>query len=302
MTNRDPVVADSQSWILLLILSVLWGASFLFIGIAVKELSSLLIVLARVGVAAAILIPIHLFFQGSLPRDTKTWIAGGGMSIMNNVIPFALIVYGQHFITAGLASVINATTPLFGAIALAVASIEALTPRRVFGLLLGVAGVVVLRGVAQVDFGAQTVGILCVLLASMSYGVSSVWAKTKLVGIPPLTTATCQLIISTLIMIVLASVFDTPARLLQASNSAWLAILGLASLSTALAYLLFFRIIQRSGPSLVLLVTMLIPVSAILMGYLVLGEVVSTRETLGAAIIGLALLVIDGRILNLLKQ
>jgi drug/metabolite transporter (DMT)-like permease len=293
---------DMQSWILLLILSVLWGASFLFIGIAVKELAALEIVLARVGVATAILIPLHLVLQGPLPRDAKTWVAGGGMSIMNNVIPFSLIVYGQHFITAGLASVINATTPIFGALALAAAGMEALTGRRIFGLLLGVAGVVVLRGVTQLDSGAQTIGILCVLLASMSYGVSGVWAKKRLAGIAPLTTATCQLTVSTVLMAVLATMFSEPATLFDASKGTWFAIIGLASLSTALAYLLFFRIIQRSGPSLVLLVTMLIPVSAISMGALFLNEAILSREIIGALIIGIALLVIDGRVFNLVKR
>ena len=289
---------DTQSWILLLILSVIWGGSYLFIGIAVKELPALLIVLARVSIAAAILIPIHLALQGPLPRDAKTWIACGGMSIMNNVVPFTLISWGQHHIASGLASVINATTPMFAALFMAMFALEGITLRKAVALALGFVGVVVLKGGGFGDLGVQTLGILAVVLASASYGLSAPWSKKRLTGIPPLTTATIQLTLSTIIMSVIVLLFADPGQYRAASQETWIALFLLAALSTSIAYLLFFRIIARSGPSFVSLVTMIIPVSAILMGYLFLNERLTWHEIAGALIIAVALLIIDGRALK----
>ena len=125
---------DTQSWAMLGLLSLIWGGSFMFVGIAVKELPALLIVFARVGLAALILIPVHLMVQGRLPRDAKTWVACGGMSILNNVLPFTAISWGQHYIGSGLASVINATTPMFAGLFMALFGLEALTSRKSIAL------------------------------------------------------------------------------------------------------------------------------------------------------------------------
>jgi drug/metabolite transporter (DMT)-like permease len=293
---------SNESWLLLILLSILWGGSFLFIGIAVKELPSLLIVFVRVAIAAAVLLPVHWLLQGALPRDAKTWIAVGGMSIVNNVIPFSLIVYGQHSITSGLASVINASTPFFGAVFMAVAAIETLRKSKIAGLVIGLVGVMVLRGVSLTDFNQESLGILAVLAASASYGVSSLWAKKRLGGVPPVTSATCQLMCSSIVMALLVAVFSDYTLLGQASFKTWAALAGLAVFSTSIAYLLFFRIIATAGPSVVLLVTMLIPVPAIIMGSVFLGEVIVPREIAGAALIALGLLVIDGRALAALRR
>lgn len=289
---------DAQSWILLLVLSLIWGGSFLFIAIAVKELPALLIVLARVGIAAAILIPVHLLVLGKLPSDLKTWIACGGMSVMNNVIPFTAISWGQHHITGGLASVINATTPMFAAIFMAMAGLEGITARKAIALGLGLVGVLILKGGGFGDLGAQTLGILAVVLASACYGLSAPWSKTRLTGIPPLTTATCQLTLSTLMMAVIVGLFGDVQGYSAASGETWVSLILLAALSTSVAYLLFFRIIARAGPSFVSLVTMIIPVSAILLGYAVIGEKLTLHEVVGALVIGLALVIIDGRALK----
>lgn len=290
----------SEDWLLLVILSVLWGGSFLFVGIAVKELPTILIVLARVVLAAIVLLPLHFLLQGKLPSDRQSWIGFAVMSLTNNVIPFMAIVYGQHFITAGLASVINATTPLFAAAVMAMARVETLTARKIAGLFLGLLGVIVLRGVGIADLNQETIGILSCLLAALSYGVGALWAKKRMMNVAPLTSSTCQLLCSTGYMIVLAMVFAEPARLLSASPQALGAVSGLAVLSTALAYLLFFKIITRSGPLAANLVTMLIPVSAIAMGYLWLGERITTQEALGAIIICVALVIFDGRLFKVL--
>jgi drug/metabolite transporter (DMT)-like permease len=289
---------DATSWAMLFVLAMIWGGSFMFVAVAVKELPALLIVLARVGIAALILIPVHLIFQGPLPRDRKTWVACGGMSILNNVLPFTAIAWGQHAITGGLASVINATTPMFGAIFMVLFALEAITTRKALSLGLGFVGVIVLKGGNFGDLGPQSLGIIAVIFASACYGLSSVWSKKYLMGIPPMTTATCQLITSSSVMAILVLLFSDVKLYAAASFNTWAALLTLAALSTSIAYLIFFRIIQRAGASFVILVTMLVPLSAILLGFLVLGETLSIHEVIGAAIILGALVIIDGRALK----
>ena len=285
-------------WGMLLLLSVIWGGSYLFVGIAVKDLSPLVIVMARVVLAAAALLPLHLLLIGPLPTDRAAWTAIIGLSIFNNVIPFTLIVTGQTMIASGLASVINATSPLFGVAIIAAAGLEPLIPRKVRGILVGIVGVAILKGGTIMGQGSQSLGILLCLGAAASYGVGSLWAKLKLKGTPPLSMATGQLLCSSVIMTVLAFSLDNPSQLLDASSESWAALLGLSLLSTSFAYIIFFRVVARSGPANVLLVTMLIPVSAIAMGFVVLGETLDTMEIIGTVIIILALVVIDGRALK----
>jgi drug/metabolite transporter (DMT)-like permease len=293
--NSSPAVVNAD-WLLLILLSIVWGASFIFIGIAVKELPTLLIVFVRVALAVLILLPVHWLWQGALPKDLRSWVSFAGVSLTNNIIPFTLIVYGQHSITASLASVLNATTPFFGLLVLAVAGAEVLSGRKIISLILGLVGVAVLRGVNFADLNQETIGILACLGASLSYGVGSLWQKRRLMGTPPVTTATCQLICSTVFMAVLVFAFSTPQQLASTSGGTWLALILLAAVSSSFAYLLFFKIITRSGPMAANLVTMMIPVSAIIMAALWLGERITAQEVVGALLIGLGLLVYDGRL------
>lgn len=293
---------DPQSWALLLFLSVLWGGSYLFIGVAVKELPPLLIVLARVIIASSILVPLHLLLQGALPRDPRVWRNFAVMSLLNNIAPFTLFITGLQYIPSGLGSVINATTPLFAVALLTGFGYEPLVGRKIAGLLLGLAGVVVIKGAGLLETGAQSLGILLCLAAAFSYGAAALWARRYLQGIPPLSLATCQLLCSSVLMIPIALAFTSPAVMLQASGVAWASLLALAILSTALAYIVFFRILVRAGASAVTLVTMLLPVVAIFLGHVILNEVLHTREIAGALIIGAALLVIDGRLFAILGR
>lgn len=297
MAQLQPAL-DARSWAMLVFLSVLWGGSFLFIGVAVKELSPLVIVFARVTIAAAALLPFHYARLGALPSDRRSWIAFAGMSLLNNVIPFTLIATGQTMIASGLAAVINATAPMFGAMVLAASGEERLIARKAVALLIGLSGVAVLKGAGFAQSGGQSLGILLCIGGAASYGLSTLWVKRRMKGMPSLTMATGQLLCSSLIMAVLAFSFDRPMQLLQASALSWLALLALALLATSLAYLVFFAIIARAGAANVLLVTMLIPVSAILFGSLLLGEDLSIREIAGAVVIGAALILFDGRALH----
>jgi drug/metabolite transporter (DMT)-like permease len=293
---------DGRDWALLGVLSVLWGGSFFFNGVALKELPPLTLVLLRVALAAMILLPVLRAYRIDFPRGLAGWRPFFAIALLNNVLPFSLIVMGQTYIPSGLASILNATTPLFTVLVMAAAGDEKLLMRRVAGVLAGLVGVIILRGQHLGFKSGEGVGILLCLGAAFSYGLSALYARRKLANSPPLATAAFQLMASSLMMAIVASVFERPWRLAMPGATTWLAMAGLAGLSTALAYIVFFQILRRSGPSNVMLVTLLIPVTAILLGYLVLGESISWREIIGAAVIGSGLLLIDGRILGLVRR
>jgi drug/metabolite transporter (DMT)-like permease len=289
---------DRRDWALLVLLSVLWGGSFFFIGIIVREVPPFTVVLLRVSFAAIMLLPLLRIYGIVWPRGVSGWIPFFAIGLFNNVLPFSLIVTGQTYIPSGLASILNATTPLFTVVVMAAAGEEALHPRRVAGVLTGLVGVVILHGDALGFETGQSAGILLCLAAALSYGLAALVARRLPPSSAPLGTATFQMLASVAMMIPVATLFDRPWRLPMPGPATWLAIIGLAALSTALAYIVFFQILRRSGATNVMLVTLLIPVTAILLGALVLSEPISTRELIGAVVIGSALLLIDGRLLG----
>lgn len=293
---------DRQSWLLLVILSVLWGGSFFFVAVALRELPPMTLALARVALAAAIIYPIFRMQGGILPKSFAGWWPFIVMGLLNNIIPFSLIFAGQARISSGLASVLNATTPLFALLVLASFGEEKLILRRVIGVLIGLAGVYVLRDPDHVQSHSQLVGMLLCLGGAVSYGFSGLWGRRNFNNVPPLTTTTCQLISSSIIMAVIAGAVDQPWQLPMPGLTTWSAVAGLAALSTALAYILFFRIMAQAGAANVMLVTLLIPVTAIGLGVLVLGEPLLMREIAGALVIAASLLVIDGRVLAWAKS
>jgi drug/metabolite transporter (DMT)-like permease len=314
MTANDDRI-DARDWSLLAVLSVLWGGSFFFNGVVLKELPPLTVVLLRVALAAMILLPVLRAYQIRFPVGLSGWKPFFAIALLNNVLPFSLIVIGQTYIPSGLASILNATTPLFTVMVMAAAGDEKLHARRVVGVLTGLIGVIVLHGqdvhgqgvhgqdAHGQDPGFQSgegVGILLCLAAAFSYGLSALYARRKLSNSPPLATATFQLLASALMMTIVAAVFERPWQLPMPGVTTWLAMIGLSALSTALAYIVFFQVLRRSGSTNVMLVTLLIPVTAILLGYLVLGESISLREIIGAVVIGSALLLMDGRVLKLI--
>jgi len=304
MTANDDRI-DARDWSLLAVLSVLWGGSFFFSGVVLKELPPLTVVLLRVALAAMILLPVLRAYQIRFPVGLSGWKPFFAIALLNNVLPFSLIVIGQTYIPSGLASILNATTPLFTVVVMAAAGDEKLHARRVVGVVTGLIGVIILHGqdLHGQDPGFQSgegVGILLCLAAAFSYGLSALYARRKLSNSPPLATATFQLLASALMMTIVAAVFERPWQLPMPGVTTWLAMIGLSALSTALAYIVFFQVLRRSGSTNVMLVTLLIPVTAILLGYLVLGESISLREIIGALVIGSALLLMDGRVLKLI--
>lgn len=291
------------NWSLLLALSILWGGSFFFVGVAVKALPPFTIVLLRVAIAAAALHIVLRATRTAMPWDGETWRAFFGMGLLNNAIPFSLIVWGQTHIASGLASILNATTPLFTVLVAHVLTVdERLSRGRIVGALLGLAGVVALIGPqALVGLGHDVLAQLAILGAALSYAFASLFGRRfKRMGIPPLATAAGQVTASSALLLPIALIVDRPWTLPPPELPVWGAILGLALLATALAYILYFRILASAGAVNLMLVTLLIPVSAILLGSAFLGEALAPMDFAGMALIGLGLAAIDGRLAALL--
>ena len=293
---------DHRDWALLVLLSVLWGGSFFFNGVILRQLPPLTLVFLRVALAAFILLPLLPVYRIVLPKRLSGWAPFFAIGLFNNVLPFSLIVLGQTFVPSGLASILNATTPLFTTMVMALAGEESLQARRVAGVILGVIGVGILHGDALGFVSGQGIGILLCLAAAFSYGVAALVARRLPSSALPLGTATFQMLASATMMLPIAAIVDRPWQLPAPDATTWLAVLGLAAVSTALAYLVFFQILRRSGATNVMLVTLLIPVTAILLGTFVLGEAISAREVIGALVIASALLVIDGRLSKMFRS
>ncbi|WCK14642.1 DMT family transporter [Agrobacterium tumefaciens] len=290
---------DASEWGMLVALSLLWGGSFFFIGIAVKELPPVTIVTLRVSLAATALLIVCRIMGLHLPRQWAVWRAFFGMGLLNNIIPFCLIVWGQTHIASGLASILNATTPLFTVIvAHFLTADEKMTGNKLAGVLIGFAGVATMIGPAA--FGGAISGLwgqIAILGAAISYSFAGIFGRRfKAMGVPPLMTATGQISFSTLMLIPAALLIDKPWTLAMPSLGTWGALIGIALLSTALAYLIFFRILATAGATNLALVTFLIPVSAILLGSLILGEQLEIKHFAGMAMIAAGLAAIDGRL------
>ncbi len=293
----SPALAMSAGdWGLLLILSVLWGGSFYFAKIAVLEIPPLTLALGRVAIAAAVLAIFARAMAVPFPRHAAVWGRLTVMAVFNNVLPFTLLFWGQIHISIGLASILNATSPLFGVlIAHLMTQDDKLSPGRAAGLVAGFIGVVVLVGPDLLtDFGTNVLAELACLAAACSYAVGAVMSR-RAHGLPPVMVATGQLTMSTVVLLPVVLLFDRPGSLLVASRTAIWALLGLALLSSALAYLIYFRIISRAGATNALIVTFLIPVSAILLGMLLLKEMIDARQLAGMAAIFIGVAAIDGR-------
>ena len=292
----------TTDWLLLVVLSVLWGATFFFVAVALQDLPPLTLVLARVALAALMLAPVVRILGLAWPSRLATWRAYAVLAVFNNVLPFSLIFYGQTRIAIAVAGVLNATTPLFTLIVARLFAGEPLSPAKVCGVVIGILGVGVLMGLDAASADASTtIGMLCVLGAAASYGLATLWMR-RLKELPPLVSAEAQLVCSTLMLLPLAAVVDRFWELPMPGPTAMAAVLGLAAFSTALGYILFFRLNASAGPTNVMLVTLLIPVTATGLGALVLGERLALNQIAGALIIASGLVVIDGRLIGWLLR
>lgn len=291
-------------WGLLLLLSILWGGSFFFSKVALAELPPFTVVLGRVAIAAVALY-VYLRATGRvIPGSREAWRAFFGMGILNNLIPFSLIFWGQTAIASGLASILNATTPIFSIlVAHVLTADEKMTPQKIAGVLLGLGGVAVLMSGSAFSGEAPLWALLACLGAALSYGFAGTFGRRfRRMGIPPAVGAFGQTTATTVMMLPLVAFVDAPWSLPPPHLVTIAALLALALISTALAYIIYLHLLSVGGVTNASLVTLLIPVSAILLGSLVLGERLSASHFLGMALIALGLLSIDGRIFAMLKR
>ena len=289
----------TSDWLILFALGFLWGSAFIFSGAALRQLPPFTIVALRVSIAAIILNTVILLTGRRYNLSLK--MAGNLllMGFINNAVPFALIVWSQTRITAGLASILNATTPIFVIIlAHFFTEDEKFTPSRFIGVLIGLVGVIVLIGPGALrSSGFDPLPRLAVLGAGLAYSIAGVFGKRfGKAGMDPIVIAGGQLIGSSLILVPLALIVDKPWNMAWPGTQTVLAVLGLAVISTALAYILYFRVLKRAGAGNALLVTMIIPFVAIFLGAAILGETIRMQELAALLVLVTGLLVIDGRV------
>lgn len=292
-------VMTARDWAQLFLLGAIWGGSFFFARIAVAEIPPLTLVLFRVAIAA---IALHLYllargpsFKLALPHAASFFL----LALLNNVVPFSLIFAGQTVLGAGLASVLNATTPFWTLIvANALTSDEKLSWNRVAGILLGVAGTAVMIGPGLIaGLGGPVWAKFALIGASLSYAFALIVAR-RFKGVPPAVVATGQLTASTAMMLPVVLFMHGTVGLFDASAPVWTAVLALALVSTAFAYILYFNVIASAGATNASLVTLIVPASAILLGTVFLGERLDLFELAGMALIAFGLITIDGRLLR----
>jgi len=279
-------------WMLLVGLSILWGGSYLFMKLAVLTVPLFTIVLGRVSIAALALLIVLTISGTGIPKGRRIWLAFFGMGIFNNVIPMSLIVFSQNSISVGLASILNSITPLFTIlVAHMTTNDERLTFRKLVGISFGIMGVVMLMGPELVDnFGVAALGEWACLGAALSYACANTFGRRFVqLGTKPMQTAFGQVVASTVILAPLVIVVDQPWTISDPGFLPVLSILALGLFCTALAYVIYFQILARSGATAIALVTFMIPPSAILMGWLALGEQISFQNFLGLSLIGVGL-------------
>jgi drug/metabolite transporter (DMT)-like permease len=294
-----------KEWGYLLLLSVLFGGSFFFVGVAVEEVPTFSIVVIRVGIAAVVLHAVNILFGSRIGWNRELWISFFVMAVLNNVIPFSLIVWGQENVASGIASVLNASAPLFGVVVTQfLTQDEKMTAVRVIGVITGFAGVTVMIGFeAFKSLGIELLAPLAIVFATLSYAFASVYGRNfRKHGVPPLQSAVGQVTASTVVLIPLALAIDQPWIWSMPGFNTWLALFGLGALSTALAFVVYFRILATAGANNLLLVTFLIPVTAILLGIVVLEEELLFRHAPGMLLIALGLAILDGRPLRRVRR
>lgn len=298
-------VMNRGEWGILLALALIWGVAFIFIKVAVTHVAPLTYVWLRLSIAAAALWLLLRWRGEKLKLPLAVWGAIVVLALFNNMIPFFLFGWGQQRIASGLASILNATTPIWGVI---VAHLwtrdERITPAKILGVLVGFAGVATMIGPDLLFNGNGTVmAQLACLTAALCYALAGVWARRfKALGVPPIKVAAGQLIVGALAMAPIALAIDQPWLRPPPPLEAWGAIVALALLCTALGYVLYFKLIETAGATNALLVTLLVPPTAILMGGLIFGERLTSGQFAGFGIIALGLALIDGRLFAPLRR
>lgn len=291
-------------WGILVFLALIWGGSFFFIEIAITELPVFTVVVGRVFIAALVLLALVYLTGQSLPLDPKIWQLFFVMGLVNNAIPFCLIVWGQIYIASGVASILNATAPLFTVlVAHYFTQDEKLSTNKIMAVLLGLIGVAIMIGGEAIKaLGVNIIAQIAVLAAACCYACAGVYGRRfRGMKFSPLSIAAGQTLTASFVLLPMLFIIDQPWTLPVPSFNVTMAVLYLALPATALTYILYFRLLATAGAVNLLLVTFLVPISAIFLGIFFLDEVLKTKHIIGMALIGFGLAILDGRPIKLLK-
>ena len=296
---------NGRDWAILGTLAIIWGGAFFFIGVAVRHVPPLTYVFLRLAIATAAMWTFLAVKRQPLGLPRQVWGSILLLALLNNAIPFALFGWGQTHIASGLASILNATTPIWGVVVAHFLTVdERMSPRKLAGVLLGFGGVATMIGPTLLsDIGSSALAKLACVAASLSYALAAVWARRfRRLGLSPMSVTTGQLTAGALMMFPLAMLVDQPWTRPLPPLGAWAAITALALFCTALGYVLYFRLIETSGATNALLVTLLVPPVAIMLGALFLSETLAPQDFIGLGLIALGLAAIDGRLVNALAK
>ncbi len=295
---------NNKSWLLLLFLSFIWGGSFYFIGEGVKVVPPLTLVWFRIFIAGLCLYILISWRRKKLPKQSAFWIRVSVMALLNNIIPFTLIAWGQQTINGGLAAILNSNTA-FAAVFIAAFFIpsERLDARRLIGTMIGIFGVILVIGwESLMSLTLTSLSQMAVLLASVSYAFGSVWGKTKLADYGPLDIACGTLLVGSLMAAPIVVYVDGMPGVDIFHLKFILILIGLSIGGTALAYVIYFRILELAGASNLMLVTIIVPVFAVMIDAMLLQEWISLQTLGGFFIISLGLALIDGRVIKFITK
>jgi drug/metabolite transporter (DMT)-like permease len=292
-------------WGMLIVLSIFWGGSFLFVGIAVSDFPAITIAFLRVIIGTVFLWLVLISMRLKMPTEPRLWASFLVMGAINGAIPFSLIAWGQSHVASGLASILIAVTPLFAVVGAHFATTdERMTVGRLAGVLTGFLGVTVLIGPAALDgFGSGLLGQISIILAAVLYASASIYGRRfSKQSIPPLVIATGQVSAANVLLLPMVLLIDKPWQLAAPSALSWAAIGSLGIISTGVAYLLYFRVLAAAGATNLMLVNFLVPITAIVLGVLVLNEVLLTQHIAGMLLIAAGLALMDGRAFAKIKS
>jgi drug/metabolite transporter (DMT)-like permease len=292
-------------WAILLTLALVWGTAFLFIKVAVGSFEPTTYVWLRLTIAAAALLFVLRVSGKRLRLPLALWASIALLALLNNVVPFILFGWGQRHIASGLAAILQATTPIFGVLAAHLLTAdERITPARLGGVVIGFVGVATMIGPQLfADSGNALFAQLACLVASLLYALAGIHARRfKALGVGPLDLAAAQFVAGAVMLAPVALMVDRPWLGLPTSFAAWGSVAMLALVCSAFAYILFFRLIERAGATNSLLVTLLVPPVAIVVGALAFGERLGANQLAGLLLIGAGLAVIDGRLVAPLRR
>jgi drug/metabolite transporter (DMT)-like permease len=283
---------------------MLWGSGYFFVAMIQGEMSTITVTAMRTLPAAAVLLTVVLSLGYRLPAEWSQWRLFIGFAAINTFIPHLLVVWGQSRATGGMAAILNATAPVMGIfLAHALTKDEKLSANRLAGVLAGLAGVVILVGY---DFalgsGLDVLARIALLGAPLCYVLANIFARTKLAAHPPFVIAVMQMLGAMIISVPIALVLDPPWNNPLPSSKALLAIVGMGALGSGFSALCHFTVLRRAGATNASLVTLIMPLTPILLGGLFLGEMLSTRDIIGACVIATALILIDGRVLGKIQS